>query len=149
MSVTYPMDENEHDVIGEEYKGEASDRESDIESDESRGSPTEEIHQMCGLRGQKKRPAVSESEESDEPISKLSSSSKAKRFGNQSKRHKSTVAGGAKSSVPNTPRVTTPKTSTANTPKLVPRNALQKGICHLRLKPILLDPPVRKIHVLQ
>ena len=38
--MTYPTDENEHDVIGEEYKGEASDGESDIESDESRGSPT-------------------------------------------------------------------------------------------------------------
>ena len=51
----YPMDENEHNVIGE---GDASDSKSDIESNESSGSPTEEIRQMCGLQRQKRSLAV-------------------------------------------------------------------------------------------
>ena len=117
----YPTDE---DLIDNE--GEASNSESDLEIAESGGSLTEkEIHQMCGGRKQKRRPAISESESDSDPISKLSSSLKAR--GNQSKRHKSTLTAASKSSsVPSTPKVATPKTWMANTPKNVPRSAPPK-----------------------
>ena len=119
---TFPA---EQDDIGNE--DETSNSGSDLETGESEGSQSaKELHHIRRDRGQKRRPAVSESE-SDDPFSNLLTFSKPRKFSKLPKRYKSTLSASSKSStVPSTPKTATPKNSMATTPKIVPRSAPPK-----------------------
>ena len=121
---TFPAEQD--DIANED---ETSDSGSDLETGESEGSQSaKELHHIRCDRGQKRRPAVSESE-SDDPFSNLLTFSKPRKF---PKRHKSTLLASSKSStVPSTPKTATPKNSMATTPKIVPRSTPPKQ--HLQL----------------
>ena len=110
---TFPA---EQDIANED---ETSDSGSDLETDESEGSQSaKELHHIRRDRGQKRRPAVSESE-SDDPFSNLLTFSKPRKFSKLPKRHKSTLSASSKSStVPSTPKTATPKNSMQLHPRL-------------------------------
>ena len=93
-----------------------SSSESYLESEDSQIA--KELHHIRLDRGQKRRPAASESD-SDDPFSNLIS--QTKKFSKKTKRYKSTLTPSSKSStVPSTPKTSTPKNSMANTPNIVP-----------------------------